>query len=154
MRLSMSSSFPATCSIPFSLTASGTPGGDPGIANIYTGTQSAGGPFRGDCRVAGFSFSEQPLVVTITSEGGGMFRVNYNLNSGSFTFEFVTGITELMTGFMGSGNFQNHTNRNFNLSGFPAHEETTYDFSIGPSPNGLLDVQIDGLILVNETAGP
>lgn len=144
------SASPFTCSIPFDLTFDGTPGDTPAIANIYTGFQRAGGPFSGNCTESGFQFAELPLVVTITSEGGDQFRVNYNLNSGAFTFEFVTTITEVNTGFMGSSAFDNTLNRDFNLSGFPAHEETKYTFEITAGEGNLVG-NIQGNVWVNES---
>lgn len=146
-------SFPATCSIPFSLTFSGMPRGDPGLVNIYDGTQSAGGPFRGDCTTAGFAFNELPLVVTITDAGGGLYRINYNLDSGLYVFEFVGAPTEVMTLMMGLEEFDHTVNRDFTVSGFPAHETTHYSFTIDPG-DGTLAGLIDGIVLVNEAAGP
>lgn len=144
-------SFPATCSIPFNLTFSGASQDGPGLVNVYVGTQSAGGPFRGNCTTAGFAFNELPLVVTVTDEGGGLFRINYNLNSGLFVFEFVGAPSQVMTGVMTAEFFRHELTRDTTLSGFPAHETTTYEFTFD---NGQLDGTINGIVLVNEVAGP
>jgi len=146
--------FRASCSIPFSLTFSGVPQNDPGIVNNFRGNQSAGGPFTGNCDSAGFQFTELNLEVAITSEGGDQYRVNYSLPEVPFSFEFVTTITEDNAGFMGSSFFEHTVEEDpgFTLSGFPATLETTYSFRI--LPNGELDGTINGLALVDETAGP
>jgi hypothetical protein len=152
--------FQATCMIPFSNTFQASSSGT-SIAGTYTGTQAALGsssnPIMGDCNSAGFFFEELPLTITITPEGGDSFRVNYNLTTVSFSFEFVTTIVEQSTGFMGSNTFSRTLveGNGFAIGGFPAQLETNYEFVI-PATQGNLSIDggIDGLALVNEDFGP
>ena len=152
--------FQATCMIPFSNTFQASSSGT-SIAGTYTGTQAALGsssnPITGDCNSAGFFFEELPLTITITSEGGDLFRVNYNLTTASFSFEFVTTIVEQSTGFMGSNTFS-HTlveSNGFTIGGSPAQLETTYEIVI-PATQANLSIagEIVGVAWVNEAVGP